>query len=347
MSLRITTNGTLQTYKSNLMRSRSTLNSSIEKVLTQRKFNSYAEDPASASQAFQLRRSLWNTESQLNNSRAVINRYNTAWSAIDDVAGDLGRDIAEASALRGLSGSTASGRQPLGTTILSTADAVVKTMNVQYGDDFIFAGADGLNVPFSWSEDGTKLLYRGVDVNAAEGTADYIKLQNMAKETTYVDLGLGLSEDNNGKLIPASAFNTAMSGLDFLGYGMDEDGDPKNIVMLMKELGNIFSNCDKDTGAFVPAEDEETANRLTNKLNDALDALNVKYTELDAQGTFLNTNHKRLETTKDTLNEQVTSIEDIDPAEAITQLTYAQYCYNAALKIGNSILSQSLLDYMN
>lgn len=347
MSFRITTNGTLRTYKSNLMRSRGTLNDAMEQVMTQRKFNSYAEDPAAASQAFQLRRSLWNTKSQITNSTAVINKVNTAWSAIDSVVGDLGRDIAEVSALRGLSGSTAAGRQPLGTTILATADSVVKTMNVQYGDDFIFAGADGLNVPFSWSEDGTKLLYRGVDVSASAGSDDYQKLVDMTKESTYVDLGLGMSEDTNGNVITSSVVDTALSGLDFLGYGVDEDGDPKNIVMLMKELGNIFSKCDKDSGAFASSEDEETANRLTLKLDTALDAMTVEYTQLDAHATFLNTNHKRLETTKDTLNQQVTSIEDIDPAEAITQLTYAQYCYNAALKIGNSILSQSLLDYMS
>ena len=34
-------------------------------------------------------------------------------------------------------------------------------------------------------------------------------------------------------------------------------------------------------------------------------------------------------------------------ADAITGLSWQQYCYNAALKIGNQLLSQSLIDYMN
>lgn len=345
MSLRITTNGTLRTYQSNLMRARRTLNSATQSVLSQRKFNSYAEDPAAASQAFQLRRSMWNTTAQINNNNAVIYSYNTAWKAIDSVKSDLGRDLAEVSALRGISDATAAGRQPLGQTLISTAESVVRTMNAQHGDNFVFAGADGLQVPFSWSDDG-QLLYRWVNVDAKSGS-EYIKLQNMAKESTYVDLGLGLSEDIDGNLITASAFDSAQCGIDYLGYGLDEDGDPKNLVSLMKQLGNIFSNCDADTGEFVPPEDEEVANRLTDKLQSALDNLQVKFTELDSTGTFLNTNLKRLESTKSTLNEQIGGIEDIDPAEAISLLSYAQYCYNAALKIGNSILSQSLLDYMN
>ena len=46
------------------------------------------------------------------------------------------------------------------------------------------------------------------------------------------------------------------------------------------------------------------------------------------------------------LQEQYSDIEDVDMADAITSLVWAQYCYNAALKVGNSILSESLMDYL-
>ncbi|NCC66758.1 MAG: hypothetical protein EOM14_01000 [Clostridia bacterium] len=345
MSMRITTNGTIYSYKSNLMRSYNTLNDASEKVLTQRNFNSYAEDPAAASQAFQLRRSMWRTEAQLTNSNTVTNKFDTAWSAINDISSDIGNDLASVSALSAISDGSASGRNALGQTLTSAADAVLQSMNVKYGDEFIFAGADGLNVPFSWDDDGN-LLYRGLSVDASSGD-NYDALQSMAKETTYVDLGLGLSETSGGELITTSAFNSALSGIDFLGYGTDSDGDPKNIVSIMKKLGDIFSNCDTSTGEYASDEDKEIANRLTGKLETALSNLTVKQTELDVQSSSLETNTTRLESLSDTLNEQIVSIEQIDPADAITALSWAQYCYNAALKIGNSILSQSLLDYMN
>ena len=35
------------------------------------------------------------------------------------------------------------------------------------------------------------------------------------------------------------------------------------------------------------------------------------------------------------------------PAEAISNFMYDYYCYNAALKVGTQLLSQSLIDYMN
>ena len=50
--------------------------------------------------------------------------------------------------------------------------------------------------------------------------------------------------------------------------------------------------------------------------------------------------------TNDLTKEQVLAIEDVDPADAITAYSWAQYCYNAALKVGNSILSESLMDFL-
>ena len=46
------------------------------------------------------------------------------------------------------------------------------------------------------------------------------------------------------------------------------------------------------------------------------------------------------------LQEQYADIEDVDMADAITSFVWAQYCYNAALKVGNSVLSESLMDYL-
>ncbi len=53
---RITTGGLMYNYKTHLQGSYKKLADAMEKVETERNFNSYAEDPAAASKAFQLRR---------------------------------------------------------------------------------------------------------------------------------------------------------------------------------------------------------------------------------------------------------------------------------------------------
>ena len=131
-----------------------------------------------------------------------------------------------------------------------------------------------------------------------------------------------------------------------MGWGTDADGDPKNAIMLMKEIGDILKNCNSENGDFAQAGDEERLNRLSKKLQTSLDQMNVKFVELGTKAQFLNTNETKLKSEKDTLNEQILDVEKMNDAEAITNMAWAQYCYNAALKIGTNILSESLIDYM-
>ena len=346
--IRVTTNGLLNSYRYNLMKSTISRNEAMTTVLTQRNFNSYAEDPAAAAQAFQLRRSFLRTDSQITVSESVVRKFESAWSALDSIVADIDNGTtgsAWESVLEAANDPTGGGRNALGTQLTQLADNIVQSLNTRYGDSFIFAGADGLNVPFTWEEqaDGSRALcYRGVAVD----TGDLDQLNAMANEKKYVDIGLGLQEDENGNLIESSAFNEALSGLNFLGYGVDDDGDPKNVVSIIQKMGSLLSNCDAD-GNWANAADGEEYMCLAQKLEAAADNLKTKHVEMDTQASFLKDNQTRLESDAYTLNEQIMGIEQCDPALAISNLSWAQYCYNAALRMGNSVLSQSLMDYLD
>lgn len=345
MAVRVTTGGTLRMYRSNLTNSRRMLNNAMQQVMTQRNFSSYAEDPAAASQAFQMRREYNRTGDYIRNNEYLVSVYESAWTVIDNVSGDLARDVAKIAALRGQDASTGSGRQALGETLQSTADAVVLAMNTRYSEKYIFGGTDGLgDPPFGWDDQGN-LTYRGV---AVDNNANEAQLEAMQNEASYVDIGLGLSITDEGEVNPVSAYNPvqSLSGLSFLGYGTDEDGDPKNIASIINRLGQIYSRCDGNSGSYANTEDAQDADRLAGKLDDAMNRLTEQYARLDADAKYLNTNLKQLETSKFTLNEQIEALEQVDPAAAIMSMSWGQYCYNAALRIGNDVLSQSLLDYM-
>lgn len=423
-NFRITTNGLYRTYRTNLNKNNKKLSDAMIGVETQRKFNSYAEDPAAASKAWRLRRSYWRTGDQIDNNSYIISKYESAYSAMTAVIdGDVGNGEyglgldGILSSVKAISDSAGSSRTALGKELRQVADNIVSMMNSKYGDEFIFAGSDGRNVPFEWNEDKTKLLYRGVDVSTPkteyktadfgvtaemlqmeavrekntdetdeayaayqsdylnrnkqyatfqEAQSDYekvaayksakdsyeeahpeysfedaLKLNDMAGEATYVDIGLGMQERDDS-LIHGSAFNSAVSGLEFLGYGKDE-----NLVMVIKELGEIFSAADEKTGAYASDEDRARADELLDRLQDGVRYSQDQHVQLSADSKYLKTNLKQLETVKSELDKQIVDTEDLDMAEAITSMTWAQYCYNAALRIGTNILSQSLIDYMS
>lgn len=442
MMIRSTTNGVLKSYRYNLQRSSYTLNKAMNTVLTGRNFDTYAADPATAARCFQMRRSFQRVNSQYSVSESVTRKYEQAWSALGSVVDDVNNQKTSSAyqdILNSINDPTASGRNALGQSLTELAKGIVQTMNGRYGDNFIFAGADGLKVPFTWGEDGT-LCYRGVPVDAAvpdvamsngapltlndQGQYDpagtnyllagevktisvddyeaavkagnaptvlrdttgagqlvdadgnistteryYLVLDNSKtiskadyeqaekdlasldylskSEVKYADLGLGLQEDSKtGEVIGSSVFNVALQGINFLGYGVDADGDPKNIVSIISRMGQILLNCDATTGAFAEGERDEFQ-RLADKFEASAALLQDKHIELDTQADFLKSNQTQLESMAYTLEQQFLGIEDVDPAEAISQLSWAKYCYNTALKVGNSILSQSLMDYIN
>lgn len=342
--IRTTTNGVLHSYQFNLQRSSHTLNKARETVLTGRRFNSFAEDPAMAAHSFKLRNSLLQLDSQYTVSQSVVRKYEVAWSTLDSISTDL--KAAKDSISRANNDATSGGRKALGQQLSQLAEGIVKSMNNKYGDNYVFAGADGLNMPFEL-ENG-KLTYRGLDVNAAPGTDEYKQLQDLLKdEKKFADIGLGLEEHTDGSLNETSAFDTALHGVTYLGHGQDADGDPQNIVCMIDRMGKILQNCKDDSGDFATKADEEEFKRLSGKFEKAMSTFTAKYTELDARANFLKDNHKQLEQTSYTMQEQIHELEKVDPADAIVAYSWAQYSYNAALKVGNSILSQSLMDYIN
>lgn len=489
---RMTTVGTLKGYRYNLNRSNNTMSKAMNTVITQRTFNSYAEDPALATRCFQLRRSYWRTASQLTANDSLRHKYDVAWSAKLTASEDiyaLADDTAFGSILRSENGATAGGRQALGQSLSAKAKDLVQTMNGRYGENYVFAGADSLNVPFTWepkenpsyvaaanpvgtnpdhapafqyvadpakvapgvlytkdpgeaaivkqknpyydedftkaadaandteamknskygeyllpadangiqygtnteadaadvpqeneaysenhsfkylkadgsgtndkSEAATALYYRGVAVDS-NNPNDLEKMESFLKETKYIDIGLGHKEEN-GEAISSSVFNCALQGIYYTGGSGSTDIEvtldngstrtvkdvPNNLISVIDRLGTILQRCDPDDGSYASPEDEAEAKALAQQFEDHKNIYIQRWAELDTQTGFLRDNGELLTDTADSLSQQFMALEDVNPAAAITSYMFARYSYDTALKVGNSILSQSLMDYLS
>ena len=530
--IRATTGGVMKTYRSNLMNSFIGMNKSMNTILSQRTFNSFAEDPAAAAKAFRLRKSRMMLESQHSICTDVLKKYSTAQAclqSIDDVLctkeGEYGyyMNTLTGTTLSMLNDPEGDAREQLTKVLDQMSQQVIQTMNQKYGDNFIFAGADGHNVPFEIRQvDGKdRLFYRGVPVDAcipnvmtqtaADGTEnlvavdgtgkiiddlddaiasgeqiyyfsmdnvetvskaefdkqiaytkvatdntsgdpvaykfveneaedngghyeqitagddydgtvyyqltdqdgngndvfiteeeyaaakefvssnspllysdntdavpvdasgnladdgkyyliiradslmpkedyeqqklDYEKLQYLAGEKNFVDIGYGFQEDPiTGKLIESSAFNEALNGINFLGWGIDEEGDPLNIYSLVQKMREVAETASANDSW---KKDWDEFNRLVGKFEKAVSNYQTEFVNLDASTGKLSSQEELLTENYDNVWEQYSNIEDVDMAEAITAFLWAQYSYNAALRVGNSVLSQSLMDYLS
>ena len=335
--MRITTSAIIRNYKANLSASINNLNVSRTHVMTQRSFNSAAEDPASAARASQLHRKYYKNQDNIKMLEEVQSRQDGQEDSLRQIS-DIVKNISKNYNVQAMNGTnqTMEVRQSYASAIRQLQQSMVLSMNSSYEDTFLFAGSDGKNPPFDLSANGT-LTYRGVDVNASSGSPDYEKLKGMSRENLYVDLGMGLAMDDFDKVVSSTAFDMSLPGINAVGYGNDENGMSNNVIILAGKLADALESENFNADDY---------GKLMNKFDTLGTNLMNEITELGVKSEFLNTTKDRLDDADISIQEQMSGIEGVDMAEAITNFSWDQYAYNAALKVGTSILSSSFIDFM-
>lgn len=330
--MRISTNSIIRNYRTNLGKSTGRLNESREKVLTERKFNRASQDPAAANKAFQLRREYLKNEDYMHNLEVAQGQLAATESSLMQV-NEMGKQV-KGDILRALNGATSKeGRTAIAQNLEETAESIVMSMNARYGDKFLFGGAATKEAPFELKEG--VLSYRGINVNTTD-PAELEQLKAMSEETNYLDLGFGLNKDVGDNIIKGTAYNVSNPGIQALGYG-NKDGISQNIVTQLIDMASELRN-----DSFNSEKLQKMSNQFDKSISDNLD----KITQLGSTSKFLEDTESRLKDNNLNLSQKIVSVENVDLAEAITEFSWAEYAYNAALKVGNSIISQSFIDFM-
>ena len=334
--MRITTNMIMRNYQNNLYGTLGGLDSSRKQVETGMRISNAYEDPSAAARAAILERryarnseyltNIENTQDWLTEQENVVYEIgklastvadNYSVAAVTDTAGDIGRET-YAEGLRNIQKS------------------MVQTLNTKYSNSFVMGGNGGTQeAPFELSEDGKTLLYRGEDVN---DPAKQAILDELAQETSYVDVGFGLEFDAAGNIVSSSAFDAALPGINVVGYGQTDDGTSKNLILLAGQMAEVLEADEFDRDAY---------SKLWDQFRESSTPAQDTLTELGTKSNLLETTQSRLTNEKINIQAQYNNEVGIEPAEAITNMAWAQYAYSSALKVGTSIIGPSLLDFIS
>lgn len=336
VNMRITTNMVMRNYNNNLSATLGGLESSRKQVETNRRFSSSYEDPASSAKAAILERRYARNADYLNNVENVQKWQDTQ----EDIAtqlSNIAKEIDKRYSVEALNDTNADldTRKVYAQTLRGLQEQMVQTLNTRYGETFAVAGAGGKEQPFELTADGV-LTYRGVDVNSDDPNDQKI-LEELSHEATYIDLGLGLGEDG-ADISSSTAFNSALPGINLVGYGKDEQGVSKNLIVLVGQMADALEEESFDRDAYEAMW--ENFSEGSSQLRDEIATLGTKTQMLTQMKT-------RLESEKLAITEQYDNAVNIDPAEAIMNYSWSMYAYNTALKVGTSIITPSLLDFLN
>lgn len=358
--MRVTTRALIRNYRANLGTSMSNLDIARTKVMSNRKFSKGYQDPTGAVRESSLYQKYQKNQDYLNMIDDVQSFQNSQEDAITQI-NTQAKTLSKQYGLEALNGTNwnEETRRTYAAAFRQAQESMTMSMNASYGDKFVFGGADGGEAPFELKSVQKKddagdpvvdangkpvmtkvLTYRGVEVDTAD-QAVIDKLNRMSDEKVYVDLGFGLTTQMvNGKteIANSSAHNTSLPGINVVGYGKNDDGVSNNIIMLAGQLADELEKEDFDVDEY---------KKLLNAFDDGRSRLLDNLTTIGTKTNFLETTKTRLEDQEIALTEQIHNVVDVDMAEAITEYSWAQYAYNAALKIGTSILSPSFIDFMS
>lgn len=384
--MRITTNQIISNYQTGLNKAAVQMEIDRVKVMTGKAFQSVSEDPTNAAKAFNYRREYNETLSYMTNVSDLESKYEAVSDCaiqmnemLKTATSEMLLAINGATSYESRQAYSAS-LTSLNESIVSTANTkfgdcfIFGGENVSYapfklnddgfleytqnGTDYytvsaeIPEGVDASDIDarspivdgatkIDVDEDGNPkidpLTGEPIVIPDEETQAIYDALSSYANASVYVDLGFGL-EYTSGDLVTNSVFDMSISGLDFLGYGNDEEtGLSNNAVDLINEFALELQKEDPDMDYL-----RDVYTQFSEAASDFLDCT----TSLGTKAEFLSTTSTRLEDLKFILEEKIVDTEEIDLAEAITNYSWSMYAYNQALKVGNSILGQSFIDFM-
>lgn len=192
-----------------------------------------------------------------------------------------------------------------------------------------------------------KLQYNGTNLDDLnEGTPAEIELlESLKKDSLYVDIGLGVSFDQtSGEVERNSVFNYSVPGINFVGNGINSTTVSGEDVSnnLYDLLGRIATEFEKPEGDY----SFDTVDSLYGLYQSNSQKTFQTTTEIGAKTQYLEFMTNRYETQNFNLEKRQTQVEGVDAAYTYIAFQSQKVAYSAALQMGQSVVQQSVFDYM-
>ena len=344
MSMRITYRMMTSKYTDNLNKQSVELDRLNTQVSTGRAFSRTSEDTSTAIRAYQVRKNISKVESYQGNIEFAEDYLTNTESSMNSIEGSLSDAMQKI--LQGMNGSQSEDdRAIIANEIRTIQVQILETLNTNVTDGYIFGGSNSTDKPFTVDETTGKLQYNGVDLDSLDlsDAADKAQYDQLASDSLYVDIGLGVEFDASGEVNRNTVFNYSIPGISFVGVGTTDVGGEavsNNIYNLLGELADELDKSDDDYSF-------DRMDALYSQFETVKQSTYQKTTEIGSKTNYLEFMTERYDTQTLNMQTRQTDLEGIDTAEAYISFTSQQVAYQAALQMGTSIIQQSVFDYMS
>jgi len=340
--MRITYRMMTSKYSNNLNGLSSDLDKLNTQVATGRKYSRTSEDVASAVRGYQIRRNISKIEGYQDNIRHADDFLTNSESTL----GQIESSLAEATdkILQGMNGiQSQADRKIIASELRTIQGQLLETFNTSASGMYLFGGSND-EKPFAVV--GGKLEYNGKVLDDLNGgtAAEIAELELLKSDSMYVDIGLGVSFDDTTKAVDRNTvFNYSTAGINFVGNGKTDISGEQVSNNLYDLLGRIATEFEKTDGDY----SFDKVDKLYGLFSDNSLKTYQTTTEIGAKTQYLEFMTNRYETQNFNLQERQTQVEGVDAAYTYIAFQSQKVAYQAALQMGQSVVQQSVFDYMS
>ncbi len=205
-------------YLKNYERNSTAKFESEQKIETGRQFQRASENPINAAKALRVRKSMAELETYQANLQSADSIYQVAESSLLTISSIIQNTYEKL--VEGAHGTrNEDDMEIIATEIEQYAEEMVQMLNVDVADRKIFGGTN--NTTNAFEIKGTigsqYVTYNGIPVNASSDPTSF-----PYSETSYLDIGIGMEIDDNGRIDDQTALPITFNGVDCTGCGVTQ-----------------------------------------------------------------------------------------------------------------------------
>ena len=204
-------------YLRNYTRNYSDKYNSENKISTNRQFQRASQNPISAATALRVRKSLAELETSEKNLNTAGSIYQVAESSMMTISGIIQNTYEKL--VEGAHGTrNEDDLEIIAKEVENYAEEMVQSLNVDVSDRKIFGGLNNDTVAFKIERSATGdkyITYNGVAINSSSDPESF-----PYSGTSYLDIGIGMSIDEKGRIDDQTALPITFNGAECTGCGV-------------------------------------------------------------------------------------------------------------------------------
>ena len=344
--MRITYRMMTSKYSTNLNSLSSDLDKLNTQVATGRKYARTSEDVSSAVRGYQIRRNLSKLEGYQDNIKHATDFLTNSETTLGQIEASLSE--AADKILQGMNGTQSKDDRAIIAKELDTIqDQLFETLNTSVSGVFLFGGSNNQK-PFTRINEGLpteKLVYNSKTLEELDAVVNEAEIKELKDDSLYVDIGLGVEfegpPDNNVKR--NTVFNYSIPGINFVGNGKTTISSGEVSNNFYDLIGSIKEELLKDDGTY----SDQKIDEMYGLLKESIQKSYQTTTQVGSKTNYLEFMTERYETQNYNLQDRQVEVEGVDAAYTYIAFQSQKVAYQAALQMGQSVVQQSVFDYMS